>query len=91
MLVIFRGDPAELARGEGLSRLSLDLWGVHFPMNATVDVAHLTIAQQQKLARNPHFEVVESDATGAGAADSPPPPAPMPKPRAAKPRAGDEE
>lgn len=81
MQVVFRGDPLELERGESLSRLSLDLWGVHFPMNQAVDVSHLSVDQQRKLSRNAHFEVLEpvvfaGHAGGADVEVMPPPSAP---------------
>lgn len=72
MQVIFRGDPIELARGEGLSRMSLDLWGAHFPMGQPVDVSHLSDGFKARLRNNAHFEVV-AEAT----------PAPIPQPAAA--------
>lgn len=62
MRVVFRGDPVELERGQGLSRTSLDLWGVHFPMNVAVDVSHLDADMQRRLSRNPHFQVVADEA-----------------------------
>ena len=58
MRVIFTGDPIELegmTRGQGLSRTSATIYGVHFPMGAEVDVSHLDPKLQQKLANNPHF------------------------------------
>ena len=55
MRVIFFGDPIELERGEGLSRLSTTLYGVTFPMSAEVDVSHLSEVQKRKLLNNPHF------------------------------------
>lgn len=58
MQVIFRGDPIELERGGGLSRTSIDAYGVHFVMGEPVDVSSLTDVQKRKLANNPHFEVV---------------------------------
>lgn len=62
MRVIFIGDPAEIARGEGLSRLSTTLYGVTFPMSAEVDVSHLTDKQKHKLLNNGHFRAAGLDA-----------------------------
>lgn len=62
MKVIFTGDPIELERGEGLSRLSTTLYGVNFPMSAEVDVSHLLDVQKRKLLNNSHFRVVGVDA-----------------------------
>ena len=65
MRVIFIGDPIELERGEGLSRLSTTLYGVTFPMSAEVDVSHLPEAQKRKLLTNPHFRAAGVDAPAA--------------------------
>ena len=62
MRVIFVGDPIEIERGEGLSRLSTELYGVKFPMSAEVDVSHLPDKLKQKLLNNPHFLAVGVDA-----------------------------
>lgn len=62
MKVIFTGDPIELERGEGLSRLSTQVYGVNFPMSAEVDVSHLSDVQKRKLLTNPHFRVAGVDA-----------------------------
>ncbi len=62
MKVIFTGDPLELERGESLSRLSTTMYGVHFPMQAEVDVSHLDKKLQQKLLNNSHFKVAGVDA-----------------------------
>jgi len=62
MRVIFIGDPIELERGEGLSRLSTTLYGVTFPMSAEVDVSHLSEMQKRKLLNNPHFRPAGVDA-----------------------------
>lgn len=95
MQVVFRGDPVELERGDSLSRVSLDLWGKHFPMNQAVDVSDLSVAQQQKLSRNPHFEVLETYAfegvAGGAAVEVTLPPAPTAKGRKARAEAPSEE
>lgn len=57
MRVIFTGDPDELERGVGLSRLSTTQFGKVFPMSAEVDVSDLPESQQRKLANNRHFRV----------------------------------
>lgn len=62
MKVIFTGDPIELERGEGLSRLSTQLFGKTFPMSAEVDVSDLSETQKRKLLNNPHFRAVGVDA-----------------------------
>lgn len=62
MKVIFTGDPIELERGEGLSRLSTQVYGVNFPMSAEVDVSHLSDVQKRKLLNNPHFRAAGVDA-----------------------------
>lgn len=62
MRVIYRGDPAELERGESLSRMSTTIYGVTFPMSAEVDVSHLPQKLQQKLLNNPHFTPAGVDA-----------------------------
>lgn len=62
MKVIFTGDPLELERGEGLSRLSTTIYGVTFPMGAEVDVTHLSETQKRKLLNNSHFRVAGVDA-----------------------------
>lgn len=87
MHVIFRGDPLELARGEGLSRTSLPLWGLTFPMGVAVDVSSLSLEQQAKLSRNSHFEVVSDAAPAAEAAPAPMADAPAPEPEASAPSA----
>lgn len=61
MKVIFTGDPIELERGEGLSRLSTTIYGKIFPMNAEVDVSDLSQKQQQKLLNNAHFRLAGVD------------------------------
>lgn len=58
MLVIFRGDPNEYEKGEGLSRTSITIDGVLFPMGQAVDASTLSPKQKEKLGRNPHFEVL---------------------------------
>lgn len=65
MKLIFTGDPTELERGEGLSRLSTTVYGVTFPMSAEVDVTHLPEKLQQKLLNNPHFRAAGVDAPAA--------------------------
>jgi len=62
MRVIFTGDPIEMERGESLSRLSTQIYGVTFPMSAEVDVSHLSEVQQRKLLNNPHFRAAGVDA-----------------------------
>lgn len=62
MRVIFIGDPVELERAEGLSRMSTTLYGVTFPMSAEVDISHLPLPLQQKVLRNPHFRAAGVDA-----------------------------
>lgn len=62
MKLIFAGDPVELERGEGLSRMSTSIYGVHFPMSVEVDVSHLSDKQKQKLLNNPHFRAAGVDA-----------------------------
>jgi hypothetical protein len=64
MQVKFIGDPAETAKGGGLSRTSLEMFGIVFAMGEVVDVSALSGVQRSKLAGNPHFEVVA--ATDAG-------------------------
>lgn len=79
MIIIFRGDPAELERGAGLSRQSIELEGVVFPMGVAVDASSLSERLQSKLRTNNHFEVVEAakalevrgDAPAADAQDAP--------------------
>lgn len=71
MKVVFTGDPVELERGEGLSRLSTTLFGVTFPMSQEVDVSHLPDKQKQKLLNNQHFRAAGVDAVA-------PPPLVMP-------------
>lgn len=61
MKVIFVGDPLELERGESLSRLSTTMYGVTFPMQAEVDVTHLSDQQKRKLLNNSHFRVAGVD------------------------------
>lgn len=63
MRIVYTGDPIEIERGEGLSRLSTSIYGVHFPMNAEVDVSHLHPVQQQKLLRNSHFRPADVPAS----------------------------
>ena len=75
MKVIFTGDPIELERAEGLSRMSTTLFGVEFPMGAERDVTHLTDVQKRKLLTNPHFRAAGVDA----------PPAPLVVPVSAAP------
>mgnify|MGYP000952758928 CR=1 FL=1 len=65
MKVIFIGDPIELERGESLSRLSTSMYGVTFPMQAEVDVSHLSEVQQRKLLNNSHFRAAGVDAPPA--------------------------
>jgi len=65
MRVIFIGDPAELERNEGLSRLQTVMFGVTFPMSAEVDIAHLSEAQKSKVLGNPHFRAAGVDAPAA--------------------------
>lgn len=65
MKVIFIGDPIELERGESLSRLSTSMYGVTFPMQAEVDVSHLSEVQQRKLLNNSHFRPAGVDAPAA--------------------------
>lgn len=62
MKVIFTGDPIELQRNEGLSRMSTTLFGVDFPMGAERDVSHLSEQQKRKLLNNPHFRAAGVDA-----------------------------
>lgn len=62
MKVIFIGDPLELERGESLSRLSTTMYGVTFPMQAEVDVSHLSDVQKRKLLNNSHFRAAGVDA-----------------------------
>lgn len=62
MKVIFSGDPIELERGEGLSRVTTTLYGVVFPMSVEVDVSHLSEVQKRKLLNNPHFRAAGVDA-----------------------------
>ena len=65
MKVIFTGDPIELERGGGLSRVTTTLYGITFPMSAEVDVSHLPQKLQQKLLGNSHFRAVGVDAPAA--------------------------
>jgi hypothetical protein len=65
MKVIFTGDPIELERAEGLSRLSTQMFGMNFPMSAEVDVSHLSDKQKLKLANHSHFRVAGIDAPAA--------------------------
>lgn len=65
MRVIFTGDPIELERAEGLSRLSTTLYGVTFPMSVEVDISHLPPPLQQRVLRNPHFRAAGVDAPAA--------------------------
>lgn len=58
MLVIFQGDPIENAKGGGLSRTSLVIEGVLFPLGQMVDASSLSARMKQKLQNNPHFEVM---------------------------------
>lgn len=71
MLVIFQGDPIEHAQGGGLSRTSVTIDGVLFPMGQAVDASALSPKQKEKLGRNPHFEVL-----GDAPAFAPPTPIP---------------
>lgn len=75
MKLIFRGDPNELQSGGALSRQSLTLEGVFFPMNVAVDASSLSERLKAKLKNNGHFEVVEDAAPAAPAAEEPAPPA----------------
>jgi hypothetical protein len=65
MRVIFTGDPAELERNEGLSRLHTEMFGVRFPMSAEVDISHLPEGAQKKILGNPHFRAAGVDALAA--------------------------
>lgn len=65
MRVIFKGDPTELERGEGLSCVKTTLFGVTFPMSAEVDISHLPEGAQKKIIGNPHFAVAGVDAPAA--------------------------
>lgn len=67
MYLIFRGDPAELQRGVGLSRQSITLEGVTFVMNEPRDASGLSPKLQAKLRVNSHFDVLD-----AGSAESAP-------------------
>lgn len=58
MKLIFRGDPLELERGGSLSRQSITIEGVMFPLNQPVDASGLSDRTRAKLAANSHFEVV---------------------------------
>lgn len=58
MIVIFRGDPNEIARSGGLSRTNVEWYGLNFRMGLPVDVSGLSEAQKRKLRGNHHFEVV---------------------------------
>lgn len=65
MKIIFTGDPIELANGQGLSRLTTQMYGVTFPMGAEVDVSHLSETQKKKLLNNSHFRPAGVDAPPA--------------------------
>lgn len=65
MHIMFKGDPAELAAGGGLSRTRITLYGREFAMGEPVDVSDLTDLQRAKLAGNHHFEVVDMAAPAA--------------------------
>lgn len=69
MQLIFRGDPAELASGRGLSRQSITLEGVTFVMNEPRDASGLSDRLKAKLRTNSHFVVVEAEADEAPAAE----------------------
>lgn len=58
MILVFRGDPQELASGKGLSRQSITLEGVTFVMGEPRDASGLSEKLRAKLAKNNHFEVV---------------------------------
>lgn len=73
MQVRFVGDPAERARmaqGEaGLSKTSVEMYGLKFFLDQAVDVSHLGATERRKLSNHSHFEVVEGEgaAPDAGA------------------------
>lgn len=75
MIIIFRGDPIELERGGALSRQSITLEGVTFPLDKPTDASGLSQKLQAKLRVNNHFEVVEQSDEAA----------PSPSPEAAEP------
>lgn len=58
MILVFLGDPQELASGRGLSRQSITLEGVTFVMNEPRDASQLSDKLRAKLANNSHFKVV---------------------------------
>jgi hypothetical protein len=58
MILVFRGDPSELARGGALSRQSITMEGVTFVMGEPRDASALSPRLQAKLRNNNHFEVV---------------------------------
>lgn len=58
MIIVFRGDPNELASGRGLSRQSITIEGVTFVMNEPRDASMLSERAKRKLGNNPHWEVV---------------------------------
>lgn len=74
MIIVFRGDPQELASGKGLSRQSITLEGVTFVMNEPRDASGLSERLRAKLAKNNHFEVV-ADFDGEAVEVTPAPPA----------------
>lgn len=59
MHLIFIGDPAELERGGALSRQSITIEDVVFPVGQAVDASALPEKLLAKLAKNSHFKVVE--------------------------------
>jgi hypothetical protein len=58
MQVIFRGDPLERARGQGISRTAITIEGVIFVLDEPRDASSLSDRAKRKLAANNHFEVV---------------------------------
>ena len=67
MQAVFKGDPIEWANGGGLSRTSIVIEGVLFPMGQPVDASALSEKTKAKLANNPHFEVLSAVAQPASA------------------------
>lgn len=74
MIIVFRGDPQELANGKGLSRQSITLENVTFVMDEPRDASGLSERLQKKLRTNNHFEVV-ADFDGEAVEVTPAPPA----------------
>lgn len=61
MKVMFVGNLQDEKDGSG----GVTWYGVRFPLNLAIDVAHLKPEQRAKLAHNNHFKVVEAEVVPA--------------------------